>query len=216
MEEHLYRFNYEYDKEQLLKEFHIMNNNEDKTDYWIINTDVLYTVANGREDIDVDNIFPNYHDIEDKEKWDNLTGWRIRSLPLGQDYNKSELYLSECKEMKRMADELTRVVGSEGGNLMIPYFLTQEENSEVPIHIDMGFSCAINMIIEGGETPVYFRDDDGTISEYNYENALLNVCGKFHGVPEQQDKRRVLLKFRIVDVNYYDAMNRLKEYFGDK
>jgi hypothetical protein len=213
MKNHLFKFNYEYDKEQLKKEFAIMSESID-TELHTVNSELLYRVANNRNDIDPD-IFPKYHDLKDKERWDNINSWTIRAFSGGNDYNTYELFQQCCPEMKRISEELTKVVGSAGGNLMVPYFLLQEQDTEVPVHIDMGFKCAINLIVDGSNTPIYFRDEDGTVTEYNYDNALLNVCGVFHGVPEQQDTRRIILKFRIVDVPYEVARERMVEYFGD-
>ena len=210
---HLFKFNYEYDKEQLKKEFNIMSESIE-TELHTVNSELLYRVANNREDIDPD-IFPKYHDLKDKERWDNIDSWTIRAFNGGDDYYTYETFQKQCPEMKRISEELTTVVGSAGGNLMVPYFLLQEQNTEVPVHIDMGFNCAINLIVDGAETPIYFRNEDNSIVEYNYDNALLNVCGVFHGVPEQQDTRRIILKFRIVDVTYEDALERMRSYFGD-
>ena len=56
--------------------------------------------------------------------------------------------------------------------------------------------------------PILFRENDN-IHEYNYENALLNICNIFHSVPVQQDVNRMLLKFRIKDVSYSDASKRM-------
>lgn len=211
MKEHLFKFNYEYDKEQLKKEFAIMTDSIE-TQLHTVNTELLYQVAENREDVEPD-IFPKYHDLKDKSRWDEIDSWTIRAFNGGKDYHSYKTFQRKCPEMKRISEELTKVVGSDGGNLMVPYFLLQEQNTEVPIHIDMGFKCAINLIVDGADTPIYFRDEDGTITEYNYDNALLNVCGVFHGVPEQQDTRRIILKFRIVDVTYEDAYIRMSEYF---
>ena len=211
MQNHLLKFNYEYDKEQLKKEFAIMNSSIE-TQLHTVNSELLYQVADNRNDIKPD-IFPTYHDLKDKERWDEIDSWTIRAFKGGKNYDNYRTFQEKCPEMKRISEELTKVVGSGGGNLMVPYFMLQEQNTEVPVHIDMGFKCAINLIVAGADTPIYFRDEDNTITEYNYDNALLNVCGVFHGVPEQQDTRRVILKFRIVDVSYEDAYIRMAEYF---
>ena len=210
---HLYRFNYPIDKEALYKEKEIMENTD--TILHTVNTNLLERVANGRNVDGAEDIFPKYHDLKDKKRWDEIDSWTIRAFSLDKNYNEYEAF-QECHEMKRIADELTKVVGSEGGNLMVPYFLMQEQETEVPMHIDMGFKSAINIVIDGGsDTPVVFRDEDGTETEYFYNSALLNVCEIFHGVPVQKNVKRMILKFRIVDVDYSTACKRMMEYFGE-
>lgn len=209
---HLYRFDYPIDKEALYREKEIMENDE-TTILHTVNKDLLEKVANGRDVDGAEEIFPKYHDLKDEERWEEIDSWTIRAYPMKQDYNTYDSF-SELYEIKRISDELTKVVGSAGGNMMVPYFLMQEQDTEVPVHIDMGFQCAINIIIDGDDTPIYFRDEDGTYTTYNYKAALLNVCGVFHGVPEQKDTKRCILKFRIVDVSYEDALKRMMEYFG--
>ena len=216
---HLFRFEYPIDKTALYREKEIMdtaNLDEESADtkLYTVNTDLLERVASGRNVEGKEDIFPKYHDLQDKEKWDNIETWTIRAFGLHKPYYDFPAF-KHCHEIKRIADELTSVVGSKGGNDMVPYFLMQEENSEVPPHIDMGFKCAINIIIDGSDTPIYFRDEDGTVTHYNYNAALLNVCGVFHGVPEQKNVKRMILKFRIVDVDYDTALKRMMEYFGD-
>ena len=209
---HLYRFDYPIDKEALYREKEIMENDE-TTILHTVNKDLLEKVANGRDVDGAEEIFPKYHDLKDEERWEEIDSWTIRAYPMKQDYDTYDSF-SELHEIKRISDELTKVVGSAGGNMMVPYFLMQEQDTEVPAHIDMGFQCAINIIIDGDNTPIYFRDEDGTHPTYNYKAALLNVCGVFHGVPEQKDTKRCILKFRIVDVSYEDALKRMMEYFG--
>lgn len=209
---HLFKFDYPIDKEALYREKEMMEN--DCTILHTVNTELLERVANGRDVENADEIFPKYHDLKDKQRWDEIDTWTIRAYSLEKQYYEYESF-QKCHEMKRIADELTRVVGSRGGNSMVPYFLMQEQDTEVPAHIDMGFKCAINIIIDGDQTPIYFRDGDGTYTTYNYKAALLNVCGVFHGVPEQKDVKRCILKFRIVDVSYEDALQRMRNYFGD-
>ena len=60
-----------------------------------------------------------------------------------------------------------------------------------------------------------FREDDGSVHKYNYDNALLNICNVFHGVPKQQDMKRMLLKFRVKDVSSDDACKRMMAYFSE-
>ena len=210
---HLYRFDYPIDKEALYREKEIMESDE-TTILHTVNKELLEKVANGREVEGADEIFPKYHDLADEQQWEEIDSWTIRAYGLDKDYNEHDSF-SQLHEIKRISEELTRVVGSEGGNSMVPYFLMQEQDTEVPAHIDMGFKCAINIIIDGDQTPIYFRDEDGTITTYNYKAALLNVCGVFHGVPKQKDTKRCILKFRIVDVEYEDALERMRSYFGD-
>lgn len=205
---HLYRFNYQVNTEALHEEKKIMENSD--TILHVVNTSLLEKVAKSRQ---VENIFPEYHDLQDKQLWDEIDTWTIRAFGTDKNYNEYEAF-SKCNEMKRISDELTEIIGSSGGNNMTPYFMMQEKNTEVPVHIDMGFKCAINIIIDGVDTPIYFRDEDGTYTSYNYKAALLNVCEVFHGVPKQQNTNRLILKFRILDVDYNTALKRMIGYFG--
>ena len=201
MIEHLYRFSYDIDREQLVKEHDLMSSS-DETSLHNVNTELLEKVNAGRET--GEDIFPTYHDLKDKEQWDNMNTLKVRSF---DEYK----FQTDYPEMKRLTNDFGNIIGSKD---ITPFFVLQEKDSDFPFHIDMGFQCAINIIIKGGDTPILFRENDN-IHEYNYENALLNICNIFHSVPVQQDVNRMLLKFRIKDVSYSDASKRMMEYFGE-
>jgi len=201
MIEHLYRFNYDINREQLVKEHDLMSSS-DEASLHIVNTELLEKVNAGRNT--GEDIFPTYHDFKDKEQWDNMNTLKVRSF---DEYQ----FQTDYPEMKRLTNDFGNIIGSKD---ITPFFVLQEKDSDFPFHIDMGFQCAINIIIKGGDTPILFREND-TIHEYNYENALLNICNIFHSVPVQQDVNRMLLKFRIKDVSYSDASKRMMEYFGE-
>ena len=141
---------------------------------------------------------------KDKEQWDNMNTLKVRSF---DEYQ----FQTDYPEMKRLTNDFGNIIGSKD---ITPFFVLQEKDSDFPFHIDMGFQCAINIMIKGGDTPILFRENDN-IHEYNYENALLNICNIFHSVPVQKDVNRMLLKFRIKDVSYSDASKRMMEYFGE-
>jgi len=201
MIEHLYRFSYDIDREQLVKEHDLMSSS-DETSLHTVNTELLEKVNAGRET--GEDIFPTYHDLKDKKQWDNMNTLKVRSF---DEYQ----FQTDYPEMKRLTNDFGNIIGSKD---ITPFFVLQEKDSDFPFHIDMGFQCAINIIIKGGDTPILFRENDN-IHEYNYENALLNICNIFHSVPVQQDVNRMLLKFRIKDVSYSDASKRMMEYFGE-
>lgn len=201
MIEHLYRFSYDIDREQLVKEHDLMSLS-DETSLHNVNTELLEKVNAGRDT--GEDIFPTYHDLKDKEQWDNMNTLKVRSF---DEYQ----FQTDYPEMKRLTNDFGNIIGSKD---ITPFFVLQEKDSDFPFHIDMGFQCAINIIIKGGDTPILFRENDN-IHEYNYENALLNICNIFHSVPVQQDVNRMLLKFRIKDVSYSDASKRMMEYFGE-
>ena len=201
MIKHLYRFNYDIDREQLVKEHDLMSSS-DETSLHNVNTELLEKVNAGRET--GEDIFPTYHDLKDKEQRDNMNTLKVRSF---DEYQ----FQTDYPEMKRLTNDFGNIIGSKD---ITPFFVLQEKDSDFPFHIDMGFQCAINIIIKGGDTPILFRENDN-IHEYNYENALLNICNIFHSVPVQQDVNRMLLKFRIKDVSYSDASKRMMEYFGE-
>lgn len=201
MIEHLYRFSYDIDREQLVKEHDLMSLS-DETSLHNVNTELLEKVNAGRDT--GEDIFPTYHDLKDKEQWDNMNTLKVRSF---DEYQ----FQTDYPEMKRLTNDFGNIIGSKD---ITPFFVLQEKDSDFPFHIDMGFQCAINIIIKGGDTPILFRENDN-IHEYNYENALLNICNIFHSVPVQQDVNRMLLKFRIKDVSYSNASKRMMEYFGE-
>jgi hypothetical protein len=201
MLEHLYRFNYDIDREQLVKENEIMSAS-DNTSLLTVNTELIEKVNAGRET--GEDIFPTYHDLKDKEQWDNMDTLKIRMF---DEYK----FQNDCPEMKRLTVDFGNIIGSKD---ITPFFVHQEKDSDFPFHIDMGFQCAINVIVKGGDTPILFRDND-KIHEYHYENALLNICNIFHSVPVQQDTNRMLLKFRIKDISYEDASKRMMEHFSE-
>ena len=201
MLEHLYKFNYDIDRQQLVKEHDLMSSS-DETSLHTVNTELLEKVNAGRDT--GEDIFPTYHDLKDKKQWDTMNTLKVRSF---DDYQ----FQTDYPEMKRLTNDFGNIIGSKD---ITPFFVLQEKDSDFPFHIDMGFQCAINIIIKGGDTPILFREND-TIHEYNYENALLNICNIFHSVPVQQDVNRMLLKFRIKDVSYSDASKRMMEYFGE-
>lgn len=207
---HIYRFDYPIDKDALRKEKSLMDE-ASNTKFYVVNTDLLEKTNESRNT--GEDLFPTYHDFEDKEHWDNMDTWTIRGFSSGQTYLQDDIY-HECKEIKRITNELTSAIGSAGGINMVPYFMIQDQKTIVPMHIDMGFSTAINLIVDGESTPVIFRDEkDGEEFEYYYDNALMNVCNYFHSVPEQQNAQRLVLKFRIADVDYDTALKRMMEYF---
>lgn len=201
MLEHLYKFNYDIDRQQLVKEHDLMSSS-DETSLHTVNTELLEKVNAGRDT--GEDIFPTYHDLKDKKQWDNMNTLKVRSF---DEYQ----FQTDYPEMKRLTNDFGNIIGSKD---ITPFFVLQEKDSDFPFHIDMGFQCAINIIIKGGDTPILFRENDN-IHEYNYENALLNICNIFHSVPVQQDVNRMLLKFRIKDVSYSDASKRMMEYFGE-
>jgi len=201
MLEHLYKFNYDIDRQQLVKEHDLMSSS-DETSLHTVNTELLEKVNAGRDT--GEDIFPTYHDLKDKKQWDNMNTLKVRSF---DEYQ----FQTDYPEMKRLTNDFGNIIGSKD---ITPFFVLQEKDSDFPFHIDMGFQCAINIIIKGGNTPILFRENDN-IHEYNYENALLNICNIFHSVPVQQDVNRMLLKFRIKDVSYSDASKRMMEYFGE-
>ena len=115
---HLYRFDYPIDKESLYREKEIMESDE-TTILHTVNKDLLERVANGRDVVGAEEIFPKYHDLADKQRWEEIDSWTIRAYGLDKDYDQHESF-SQLHEIKRISEELTRVVGSTGGNNMVP------------------------------------------------------------------------------------------------
>ena len=112
-----------------------MNSRED-TSLLTVNTELLEKVNAGRET--GEDIFPTYHDLKDKEQWDNMNTLKIRMF---DEYK----FQNDYPEMKRLTVDFGNIIGSKD---ITPFFVLQEKDSNFPFHIDMGFECAINIIIK--------------------------------------------------------------------
>ncbi len=189
LENCIFKFKIDYDKEQLEKESKLFH-------YKPINTETLnniYDVSESDKD-DLSFIQKDTTWWRDQESWN--TGYKLK------DENVNDL-----PESQRLTDLFKRIVGTEN---IKPNFFTQTKGTEVKTHIDVGTLCAINFMIKGGETPVRFDDADAVFVE-NYTVALLNVS-KNHGVPVQTGEDRLLFKLRFTHNKYEEVKEAIKQY----
>ena len=188
MEDCIFKFDINYDKEQLAKESKLYQ-------YKPINTETLNNLYSGSENKDDLSFTKNNADWwRDQESWN--TGYKLK------DENVNDL-----PESQRLTNLFKRIVGTEH---IKPNFFTQTKGTEVKTHVDVGTLCAINFMIKGGETPVRFDDADSVIIE-KYTVALLNVS-RNHGVPVQTGEDRLLFKLRFTHNKYHEVKEAIKEY----
>ena len=83
-------------------------------------------------------------------------------------------------------------------------FYKQAPNTEVPMHSDRGTKCCVNIMLSDNYAPITFEES----GDHFYKCALLNIQ-KQHSV-KSHDKERVLIKFSIFDVEYNEAVKRMK------
>ena len=87
-------------------------------------------------------------------------------------------------------------------------FFTQQKDTEVKTHVDVGTPCAINFIIRGDVTPIVFEEG----RPHYYNNALLDVS-KRHSVPRQLETERLVFKLRILDQSFEEAQKKIINFF---
>lgn len=184
MEDHIFKFEIDYDKEQLIKESKLF-------DYKPINTQTLNNIYGTSENND-DLSFIN----SDTAWWKDQESWNT-SFQLKEDN-------SNLTESVRLTKLFKEIVGTEN---VKPNFFTQTVGTEVKTHRDVGTLCAINFIITGGETPVVF---DG-IGKDTYTVALLNV-NEDHSVPTQTGENRLLFKLRFTSNKYNEVKESIADY----
>ena len=139
--------------------------------------------------------FYDFVNKDDKEWWLKQQTWH-------STVNADEDILTHMPETARILSMFKTILDTD--NIEVN-FLTQKHNTDVKPHTDVGTPCAINFIIKGSATPIVF-DDAG--KEFFYKSALLDVS-KTHSVPVQEDTERLLLKFRLMDLSFEDAREKL-------
>ena len=188
MDNHIFKFEVPYDKDQLIKESQLF-------DYKPINTETLnniYGVSENNDDLSFIN--------NDKVWWRDQDSWNT-SYQLKEEN-------SNLIESMRLTKLFKNIVGTDN---VKPNFFTQTIGTEVKTHIDVGTLCAINFIIKGGETPVMF---DG-IGQDTYTVALLNV-NENHSVPVQKNEDRLLFKLRFTSNKYNEVKQSIQNYLEKK
>jgi len=105
------------------------------------------------------------------------------------------------KEVKRLTDLIQEVTSSKD---VRPRFYKQQENTEVPPHIDHNTKCSINIVLSDNYGPIQFTGQEPAF----YKCAVLDTS-KEHWVPPY-DEERLLLKFSIFDITFNDVVNSFK------
>ena len=189
LENCIFKFKIDYDKEQLAKESKLYH-------YKPINTETLNNIYNVSESDNDDLSFIQKDETwwKDQESWN--TGYKLK-----------EDNVNDLPESERLTNLFKRIVGTEH---IKPNFFTQTKGTEVKTHIDVGTLCAINFMIRGGETPVRFDDADSVVVE-KYTVALLDVS-RNHSVPIQTGEDRLLFKLRFTHNKYEEVKEAIKQY----
>jgi len=167
-------------------------------DYVPINRVTLRRLKMDKSNSSYGSKFSDYLDSEDKEWWLRQDTWQ-------SSINADEDLLRFMPEASRILIMFKGVL--ETDNIEANFF-SQQKDTTVKTHIDVGTPCAINFIIRGNKTPIVFEDS----GEHYYQNALLDVS-KRHSVPKQIDDDRLVFKLRILDVSFEEAQNKIIKFF---
>lgn len=90
-----------------------------------------------------------------------------------------------------------------------PRFYKQAANMEVPLHVDIGGQCAVNILLKGDNAPITFED----WGDIHYDCALIDIMQK-HGVPAHPNERW-LFRITIFDRSYEEMRNDLGHLIQD-
>ena len=185
MKKCMFKFDFNYDKEKLLKESQLLN-------YTPVNYNNFLTRSSNETNND------NLSFVEkDKQWWDKQTSWNASREPKSKNANLSE--------SKRIIELFKKVCNTDK---IRPSFLTQKKDTEVLLHIDPGTLCKINLVLQGGQTPINFQGYGDEL----YEVALLNITLN-HSVPIQTDQDRILFTLRFTHHSYNYVRRNLQNYF---
>ena len=167
-------------------------------DYVPINRVTLRRLKMDKDNSSYGSKFSDYLDKEDKDWWLRQDTWQ-------SSINADEDKLRFMPEASRILNLFRGVL--ETDNIEANFF-TQQKDTEVKAHVDVGTPCAINFIIRGGATPIVF-EESGT---HYYNNALLDVS-KRHSVPIQVETERLVFKLRILDHSFEEAQKKIIKFF---
>ena len=99
---------------------------------------------------------------------------------------------SEVKKLKTYFQDLF-------GVKILPRFLKQQANFEIPMHKDYGTIACINILLTDERSPITFED----IGDVDYECALVNVAERHMVKPHPEE--RLLLKLSVFDKTYEEC-----------
>ena len=167
-------------------------------DYVPINRVTLRRVKMGSYAETKGKKFSDFLNEEDKDWWLKQDTWQ-------SSINADEDKLRFMPEASRILNLFRGVL--ETDNIEANFF-TQQKDTEVKAHVDVGTPCAINFIIRGDATPIVF-EESGT---HYYNNALLDVS-KRHSVPRQVETERLVFKLRILDQSFEEAQKKIIKFF---
>ncbi len=109
------------------------------------------------------------------------------------NYFKGIVKNKRCKEVHKVLNQIKAITGIEN---ISPRFYKQHADTEVPMHIDLGTKCCINIVLSDNFGPVYYEDT----GYYTYECGLLKTT-IMHRVPPYPEER-IILKYSIFDYEY--------------
>ena len=117
-------------------------------------------------------------------------------------YGRCDGYNNQSKRyVKKLEEYFTEMFDA----FIVPNFIKQDANTEVPMHSDSGTICSVNIMLEDDCAPITFED----IGDVYYKCAFVNV-GKRHMVKAWPEER-ILLKYSIKDRSYEDCLRRIPD-----
>jgi len=167
-------------------------------DYVPINRVTLKRLQMDKSNNSYGKKFSEYLDKEDKDWWMRQDTWQ-------SSINADTDMLRFMPEASRILAMFKSVLDTD--NIEANFF-TQQKDTEVKAHVDVGTPCAINFIIRGDATPIVF-EESGT---HFYNTALLDVS-KRHSVPRQLETERLVFKLRILDQTFEEAQKKIINFF---
>ena len=186
MEDCIFKFSMEHDKEKLLEESKVFR-------YQPINKETLTWIYNEGIEYNDDLSFID----KDDKWWTEQESWTASREPKVTDFD-----LTESRRLKALFQKVCDTDDIKAS------FLTQKQTTEVIVHTDVGTLCAINFLLEGGQTPINF---EGYPDEY-YDVALINTSIN-HSVPIQKDQDRILFKLRFTHNTFDDIKQKIKNSY---
>jgi len=109
------------------------------------------------------------------------------------NYFKGRVKDERCKEVYNVLDQIKSITGIEN---ISPRFYKQEKNTEVPMHIDLGTKCCINIVLSDDFGPVRYEKSGNHL----YTCAILDTTIR-HCVLAYPEER-IILKYSIFDYGY--------------
>jgi len=100
-------------------------------------------------------------------------------------------------------DDATQKICNDFGITGEPRMYWLLPGAEIPMHIDNQTLCSVNFICNNKTAPVCIEG-----KQYCYRQALLDTTKK-HGVTNNTDEERILLKFSIYDESYETLAERI-------